>query len=97
MAAAARELAEEIGGTAAEVRLIASFNVSNGISNQRMDVYLATGVTLGETNHETTELMRVVPLPRAEALRMAHAGEIRDGISALALLLAEPYLPPAQK
>lgn len=95
MAAAARELAEEIGGTAREMRFIAAFNASNGISNQRMAVYLATGVTLGETNHEATELMRVVPLPRADVLRMAHAGEITDGISALALLLAEPYLPPA--
>ena len=93
MAAATRELAEEIGGTATALRHIAAFNVSNGISNQRMAVYLATGVTLGETNHEDTELMRVVSLPRAEVLRMAHAGEIRDGISALALLLAEPYLP----
>lgn len=92
-AAAARELAEEIGGTATSVRHIATFNVSNGISNQRMKVYLALGVVLGTPNHEATELMRVATLPRAEALRMAHAGEITDGISALALLLAEPHLP----
>lgn len=92
--AAARELAEEIGGAAAELRLITSFFVSNGISNERMAVYLATGVTLGAVSHEDTELMHVVPLPRTEALRLAHAGEITDGCSALALLLAEPHLPP---
>ena len=93
-ATAWRELAEEIGGTARDLRHIAAFGVSNGISNQRMTVYLATGVTLGATQHEATELMRVVPLARAEALRMAHAGEMTDGISALALLLAEAHLPP---
>jgi ADP-ribose pyrophosphatase len=95
-AAAARELAEEIGGTARTLRGLATFGVSNGISNQRMTVYLATGVMLGPTSHEATELMRVVPLARAEALRLAHAGAITDGITALALLLAEPHLPPEQ-
>lgn len=92
--AATRELAEEIGGQAQALHLITTFYLSNGISNERMVVYLATGVTLGESHHEATELMRVVPLARAEALRLAHAGEITDGPSALALLLAEPHLPP---
>jgi hypothetical protein len=35
--------------------------------------------------------MRVHTFPAAEALHMAHAGEIRDGIGALALLLAAPF------
>ena len=59
---------------------------------QRCMVYLARGVERGQPDHEPTELIHVTPLPIAEALRMAHAGEITDSLSALALLLCEPYL-----
>jgi ADP-ribose pyrophosphatase len=87
-----RELLEEAGGRAASVRYIATFYTANGAVQQRCMVYLARGVERGQPNHEPTELIHVTPLPIAEALRMAHAGEITDSLSALALLLAEPYL-----
>ena len=93
-AAAARELAEELGGVRAHIRPVAAFYTSNGISNERSQVYLATGVEVGHSTPEPTELLRVVAVPQTEALRMAHAGEITDGQSALALLLCEPYLLP---
>lgn len=91
-AAAARELAEELGGVSEHIRLVATFYVSNGISNQRSEIYLATEVELEQSKREPTELLRVVAVPQHEALRMARTGEITDGPSALALLLCEPYL-----
>ncbi|HEX6817730.1 MAG TPA: NUDIX hydrolase [Ktedonobacterales bacterium] len=90
--AAARELAEEVGATSPEIQPVAAFYTSAGISNERSEVYLATQVTLGQSHREATELLRVVPLPLDVALRMAHAGEMTDAQSALALLLCEPYL-----
>ena len=36
------------------------------------------------------------PVPIAEALAMAHDGQIKDCRSALALLLCEPYLRKAE-
>jgi ADP-ribose pyrophosphatase len=92
MSAVARELAEEVGATSRSIQPIASFYTSAGISNERSQVYLASDVTVGRSRREPTELIRVVALPVAEALRMAHAGEITDAQSALALLLCEPYL-----
>lgn len=90
--AAARELREEVGGQARELRSIAAFYVSNGISNERCEVYLALGVILRASEPEPTELLRVVRLPLEEALRLAHTGAVSDGMSALSLLLCEPHV-----
>jgi ADP-ribose pyrophosphatase len=89
---ARRELSEEIGGTAAELQSVGQFFTSNVISNEVAHVYLATGVELGESHPEPTELMEVHLVPVAEAVRMAREGEIADGPSALALLWCEPLL-----
>lgn len=90
--AVARELAEEAGGQGGSLRYIATFYTANGAVRQRCMVYLAEGVERRPTDHESTELIHVTPLPVAEALRMAQAGEITDGLSALSLLLCAPYL-----
>ena len=89
---ARRELMEEVGGTAAELHFVGQFYTTNGISNEVAYVYLATGVELGETHREPTELMEIRLVPVEEALRMARQGEISDGPSALALLWCEPLL-----
>ena len=89
---ARRELREEIGGTAADLRLVGQFYTSNGISNEVAYVYLATGVELGPTQREPTELMEIRLVPIEEAVRMAREGEITDGPSALALLWCERLL-----
>ena len=91
-AAARRELAEEIGGTAAELRYVGYFFAASSISNLRDDVFLATGVWLGQSVREPTELIEVKTVPAAQALAMARQGEIKDGESALALILCEPLL-----
>ena len=85
-----RELAQEIGSTADDLQHIGQFYTSNGISNEVAYVYLATGVELGETCREPTELMETRLVPVEKALRMARNGEIADGPSALALLWCEP-------
>lgn len=90
--AAARELAEEVGARSHRIQQVAAFYTSAGISDERSEVYLATQVTRGQSRREATELLRVLALPVEEALRMAHAGEITDAQSALALLLCEPHL-----
>ena len=87
-----RELLEEAGGQAASLRYITTFYTANGAVRQQCMVYLAQGVERHQTEHEPTELIHVTSAPVAEALRMAHAGEITDSLSALSILLCEPYL-----
>jgi len=91
-AAARRELAEEAGGTAEELRYVGHFFAASSVSNLRIDVFLATGVQLGQRVPEATELIEIKIVPVAEALAMARRGEIKDGQSALALCLCEPLL-----
>ena len=91
---ARRELLEEVGGTAADLRCVGQFYTSNGISNEIAYVYLTTSVELGEAHREPTELMEMRLVPVQEALRMAREGEISDGPSALALIWCAPLLQP---
>ncbi|HEX5156958.1 MAG TPA: NUDIX hydrolase [Ktedonobacterales bacterium] len=91
-ATVSRELLEEAGGLAASVRYITAFYTANGAVRQQCMVYLARDVERRQTDHEPTELIHVTSVPVAEALRMAHAGEITDSLSALSILLCEPYL-----
>ena len=89
---AQRELHEEAGGTATDWRFLMQVSTTKGIGTEHAHLYLATGVTLGSTEHEPAEVMTVYTFPMNEVYRMARAGEIHDGVSVLALLLAEPFL-----
>jgi ADP-ribose pyrophosphatase len=93
MATVTRELEEEAGGRASSLRYVTTYFTATGSLTQRCSVYLAEGVTRHANNPEPTELITVIALPVAEALRMAQAGEITDGMSALSILLCAPYLP----
>ena len=90
--AAMDELREEVGGTAAAWSYVNQFYAANGICNEVGHIFLATGVTLSHPDHEPAEVIQVHTKPIAEVLEMARSGQITDGPSALALLLAEPQL-----
>jgi ADP-ribose pyrophosphatase len=91
-AMAARELREEIGGTAQRFVRIGDFYTMNGIGDEIAEIYLALGVALGEPQREITEVIRLRAVPVDEALDLARAGAIKDGPSALAILLSETAL-----
>ncbi|MEQ1603841.1 MAG: NUDIX hydrolase [Pyrinomonadaceae bacterium] len=73
-----RELAEEIGVTAAKMQLIAEFYVSPGFLSEKMFVYLATDLTETEQNLDEDEHVEIVRLPLDEALKLTQTGEIED-------------------
>lgn len=85
--AAREELREEVGGIADNLDYFGRFFLANGICNEVGHIYLATGVILGEAQHEATEVMSIHRIPIAEALHMVRTGQITDGPTALALLL----------
>ena len=85
---ALKELREEIGATCQQLRYVGYFYLCVGQSNQRCHVFLATGVELNDQQAlEDTENIELMPTPLAEALRMARTGQIKDGDSALSLLM----------
>ena len=89
---AARELEEELGYRALELRKIGEFNVAPGYCNERIFLYLATGLKESAQNLDDDEEIEVVKLPFEEALARVCAGEIDDAKSIIMLLLAAPLI-----
>jgi ADP-ribose pyrophosphatase len=90
---ARRELAQEIGATCDELIYVNWYYGAASASNTVCHVMLARGTRLDrEPKREETEFIEIHPLPVDEALSRARSGRLRDGRSALALLLCEALL-----
>jgi ADP-ribose pyrophosphatase len=90
--AAARELQEETGYKPGKlVRLGAEFTAP-GYTTEVIYLFVATELEAARLDADDDEFIEVVRLPFTEALRQVVAGEIPDGKTQLALLLAAEYL-----
>jgi 8-oxo-dGTP pyrophosphatase MutT (NUDIX family) len=90
---AARELREETGIAASEWRELGRLHLSNSVSDEVAILYLATGLTSGESSPDGTEDLAVRWVPFDEALAMTLDGRITDAMSVAALLwVAVPRL-----
>lgn len=86
LAAAHRELREEMGFTAGKLELLGRSHLSNSVSDEEAFYYLATDLVQGEAEPEATEQLERRIVTFDEALRMALAGEITDSLSQIAIL-----------
>lgn len=89
---ARRELREEAGVEAERWTPLGKTYPGIGYSNEVIHLFLAEGLTEVEAGSDDDEFVEPVRMPLAEAVRMAKAGEILDGKSCVALLLAEAEL-----
>jgi len=85
---ALRELREETGYVAAHIEELHVFYTSPGFCNERIWLYLATGLKPGSQDMATDESIEVMELPLSRALEMIGSGEICDGKTILGLLAA---------
>lgn len=85
-ATARRELAEETGYVAGELRHLTTFYMSPGILNERMHVFVATGLRPGPAKRELGEEIDNLLVAWEEALTMIRDGRIEDGKTIAALL-----------
>jgi 8-oxo-dGTP pyrophosphatase MutT (NUDIX family) len=84
---ARRELLEETGLRAEVIEpLLSGLQLSNSTTNEVRDLFVARGLTMGESAPEETEKLNVLRLPLKEAIQMAMDGRIKDSPSVLALL-----------
>ena len=77
--AAARELEEETGFTAAQIRPVGVFFTSPGFADERMYVFEATGLTPVPQRLEVGEQIEVVTRSVADLQSMITRGELVDG------------------
>ena len=89
---AKRELAEETGLTAALWTDLGPFHLSNSVTDETGQVFLAQDLTLGDAWPEGDEVLRVRRLPLTEAYAMAMDGRITDGVSIIGLARAVHFL-----
>ncbi len=83
---AKRELKEETGFTAARWTMIARIHTSNSVTDEEGFVFLAEGLTPGETAPEETEDLVVRKVHLREAVEMVMDNRITDSISVGGLL-----------
>ncbi len=85
---AARELEEEIGYKASSFELLTSFLTTPGFTDEVIHIYRGTGLIKGRQNLGHDEVLEVIEMPLAEAVREIHRGAIRDGKTIVGLQTA---------
>ena len=86
LSAAKRELKEETGLTAERWSEVMRLHTSNSITDEVGIVFIAEGLTQGETEFEETEDLEIRKLPLDGAVQLVNDGEITDAISVAAIL-----------
>ena len=86
-----RELKEETGCTAEQLDYLLTMLTTPGFTDEKIHLYMATGLTAGETKHEADEFLDLHPMPLSKALEMVRTGEIQDGKTALGLLFTAGF------
>lgn len=91
---AARELEEELGYVAGKLEKLTEFFVSPGFLEEKMWIYLATGLTETKQQLEDDEIVEVVRIPFGQSLSMITTGEIEDAKTIIGVMLAAPRVGP---
>lgn len=90
-----RELLEETGYSAAEWVKLGHQHPCIGYSNEVIHMYLARGLYAGTHQRDEDESLEVFEASFADCLSMIQNGQITDGKTIVALMLAEKYLQTA--
>ncbi len=85
-ACARRELAEETGYAADDIRHLFSAFLSPGFSSEIIYLFIARGLREGESACESDERMEVHLVPFEEAIAMVLRGEVRNAAAVCGLL-----------
>ncbi|MEO7712987.1 MAG: NUDIX hydrolase [Gemmatimonadaceae bacterium] len=83
---AVRELKEETGCTADVMAPLFTMFTTPGFTDEKIHVFMATGLTHGASAREADEFVDVVIVSLAEALELIRVGEIMDAKTALSIL-----------
>lgn len=88
---ALRELKEETGCSADQVDHLFTMYTTPGFTDEKIHLFMATGLVAGEAKREADEFLDLEPMPLSRALKLVEAGEIKDAKTALGLLFAAGF------
>lgn len=94
---AARELREEAGLAAAEWAHLGAIVTIPSFCDERIEIFLARGLSSSVAEHDPDEVIRVVRFPLGETLRMVREGEITDAKTIVGLYRAQAFLTAAKQ
>jgi 8-oxo-dGTP pyrophosphatase MutT (NUDIX family) len=89
---AQRELQEEAGRRAAQWQSLGHMISSPGVFTEVVHCYLATELSVCDTEHEAEELIEIHWMPFEEAFERAIDNRINDAKSVIGLLRAQAFL-----
>jgi ADP-ribose pyrophosphatase len=89
---ALREVREEIGMSAGNLRKIGEFYIAPGYSTEYLHIFLAKDLKPDPLPADADELITVEKIPAERAYQLAAQGEIHDAKTLAALLLLKNYL-----
>ena len=90
--AAQRELEEETGLQAASWRLLTRIDTTAGFCNERISIYLATGLSQHPAHPDADEFLQLTKMPLSQAVACCMNGEFQDGKTVVGLLMARQIL-----
>lgn len=88
---AIRELREETGCRASHVEHLYTVYTTPGFTDEKIHIFMASGLQRGEAAHEADEFMEVEAVTLTRALELIRDGEIRDGKTAVGILYAAGF------
>ncbi len=91
-ACAARELREETGVSASEMKLVDAFYTSPGFADEKVYLYAAEGLSQGESQPDDDEELHVEALTMEQAEAYIREGVIGDAKTLMAVYLWKLYL-----
>ncbi len=94
---AVRELKEETGFTAEKIQYVFQFYTSPGFSNEKMHLFVATGLAEGTAEPENDEYIEIIKIKLDNLLNMINNGEITDSKSIIGILMANNIINSKQE
>lgn len=92
MEAALRELREETGAVCKDLTYLGRYLGSPAILDEGIYMYMAEGLTFGDTDPDEDEFIESVRIPLSELVDMIMEGNVPDGKTQVAALRAEKIL-----
>ncbi len=86
---AKRELKEEVGATASRWMPLGEIIVSPGCYGERLHLFLARGLSFGDTHFDEDEFLQMAKVPFADLIADCISGKIKDAKTIIAVLKAK--------